>query len=76
MQAFTDGLGNLIGRYQPLVYIVVAVVLLVLGIMFIIPDDKVRDTAKRSLPWVIIGCGIALTATVLANEISGFWNVN
>jgi predicted transporter len=70
MQAFMTSLYNLVSTWQPLVWILVAIILVVNGVMIIVGGEA-KDKAKKALPWVAIGCGIALGATVLAREVAG-----
>lgn len=71
MEAFMQSLHNLVTTWQPLVTMLVAIVLVVIGVMFVIPSQKSKDKAKEALPWVVVGCGIVLGAVVLSKEISG-----
>lgn len=43
--------------------------LVILGAMFVVGGEA-KEKAKNALPWVAIGCGIALGATILAKEIA------
>ncbi len=71
MQQFMTSLYNLVTTWQPLVNMLVAIVLVGIGVMFTLPSQKSKDSAKSALPWVVLGCGIVLGATTLAKEISG-----
>lgn len=70
MQNFMDGLYNTVTTIQPMIYLLVAACLIIVGVMFIIPSEKLKGKAKESLPYIVIGCGIVLGATQLAEEIS------
>lgn len=70
MQQFMTSLYNLVTTWQPLVNMLVAIVLVGIGVMFTLPSQKSKDSAKSALPWVVLGCGIVLGATTLAKEIS------
>jgi hypothetical protein len=70
MSKFMNGLYNLVNTWQPLVWILVAIALFTIGVMFVIPSQKSKDLARGLLPWVVIGCGVAAGATILAKEIS------
>lgn len=70
MQQFMTSLYNLVTTWQPLINMLVAIVLVGIGVMFVLPSQKCKDSAKSSLPWVAVGCGLVLGATTLAKEIS------
>ncbi|WP_161907955.1 hypothetical protein [Emergencia sp. 1XD21-10] len=71
MNQFMTSLYNLVTKWQPLVYMLVAICLIGIGVMFVVPSQKAKEFAKANIVWVVIGCGIVLGATVLAQEISG-----
>lgn len=71
MNKFMNSLYNLVTTWQPLVWILVAISLIAIGVMFVIPSQEVKQKASRALPWVVVGCGIALLATTIAREVSG-----
>lgn len=71
MNKFMHSIYNLITTWQPLVWILVTISLVVIGVMFIIPSQDVKQKASRLLPWVGVGCGVALLATTIAKEIAG-----
>ena len=75
MSNLMNSIHTLVTTWRPLVYILVAVSLLVIGVMFVVPSQEVKQKATRALPWVIIGCGVALLATTIAQEISNAFNV-
>lgn len=70
MQAFMQSLYNIVTKWQPAMYILVAIALVVIGVMCIIPSQKTKEKGIAALPWVVIGCGLVLGAVVLAKEIS------
>ena len=65
-----NSLYNLVTSWQPLVWIVVVIALLAIGVMFILPSQEAKDKGKKALPWVVVGCGLALGAVVIAKEVS------
>ncbi|MGL4485008.1 MAG: hypothetical protein ACRCUS_08670 [Anaerovoracaceae bacterium] len=71
MAKFMTSLYNLVTTWQPLVWMLVVIALLVIGVMFVVPSEESKGKAKKALPWVVIGCGLALGAVVIAKEISG-----
>lgn len=70
MQQFMTGMYNYVTTFQPLVYLLVAIVLIIDGILFCIPHEKCKQIATSSIPFVVIGSGIILLATQLATEIT------
>ena len=70
MTNFMTGLYNYVTTFQPLVYMLVAIALIIDGALVIIPNEKCKQMGTSSLPWVAIGCGIVTLATNLATEIS------
>ena len=70
MKDFMNGIYTFVTSYKDLVYMLVASALVIIGIMFIIPSEKSKESAKSALPWVLVGCGIVLGATMLANQMS------
>lgn len=62
------GIYNYITEFQPLVYMLIAAALIIIGIMFIIPSEKTKQFAQSTIPYVALGAGIILLATQLATE--------
>ena len=73
MESFANGLNELITKWQPFIWVAVAVALVVIGVMFIVPKEESKNFAKDHIGLVVIGCGIVLVAVTLAKEISGAW---
>ncbi len=71
MEAFVTSLYNFVNKFDGLVYMLVAIVLVAIGIMFIIPSENSKQKAKSALPWVVLGAGLVIGAMVLAKEITG-----
>lgn len=69
METFSETIKNLITTAQPYVAVVVMAVLLIVGIFLIIPSEELHRKALKALPFIIIGCGIALGAVTLGNWI-------
>lgn len=64
-----NGLYTYVTDFQPLVYILIAIALLIVGIMFIIPSEKTKEMAKGAIPWIVIGSGIVMLASQIATEM-------
>ena len=71
MQALMNGLYTYVTTFQPLVHFAIAMALMVVGVMFIVPSEKVRNVAKEAVPFILIGGAIVLTASQLASEFVG-----
>lgn len=70
METFMSDLYSYVTTFQPLVYMLVAIALIVVGVMMIIPSSKMKEKAKEAMPYIAVGCGLVLGATTLAQEIS------
>ncbi len=64
-----NGLYTYVTDFQPLVYILIAIALLIVGIMFIVPSEKTKEMAKGAIPWIVIGAGIVMLASQFATEM-------
>lgn len=64
-----NGLYTYVTDFQPLVYILIAIALLIVGIMFIVPSEKTKEMAKNAIPWIVIGAGIVMLASQFATEM-------
>lgn len=64
-----NGLYTYVTDFQPLVYILIAIALLIVGIMFIVPSEKTKEMAKGAIPWIVIGAGIVMLASQLATQM-------
>ena len=69
MDSFANTIKNLITTSQPYVAIVVMAVLLIVGIFLIIPSEELHRKALKALPFLVIGCGIALGAVFIGQWI-------
>lgn len=69
MDSFANTIKNLITTSQPYVVVIVMAVLLIIGIFLIIPSEELHRKALKALPFVVIGCGIALGAVVIGQWI-------
>lgn len=70
MNNYMTGIFNLFTSYTPLIYMLLAVSLMIEGVLFIIPSEKTKQFAQSTIPWVLLGAGIVLCATQIANEIT------
>lgn len=70
MTNLMQGLFNICNKFSPVIYLLVACSLIIIGVMFIIPSQKSKDIAKGALPWVAVGCGLVIGALTIATEIS------
>ena len=73
MSQFMNGLYNLLDQWQPLIWIVAALVIFVSGIACMIPMQEIRDKGRKAFPGIVLGCGVALMAVTIAKEISAAW---
>lgn len=64
------GMYNYVITFQPLVFMLVAIALIIDGILFVVPNEKCKQMATSSIPFVLIGSGIIILATNLATEIT------
>ena len=64
-----NGLYTYVTDFQPLVYILIAIALLIVGIMFIVPSEKTKEMAKGAIPWIVIGAGIVMLASQFATDM-------
>ena len=69
MENLMNGLYPYVTDFQPLVYILIAIALLIVGIMFIVPSEKTKEMAKGAIPWIVIGAGIVMLASQFATEM-------
>ena len=69
MENLMNGLYTYVTDFQPLVYILIAIALLIVGIMFIVPSEKTKEMAKGAIPWIVIGAGIVMLASPFATEM-------
>ena len=69
MENLMNGLYTYVTDFQPLVYILTAIALLIVGIMFIVPSEKTKEMAKGAIPWIVIGAGIVMLASQLATQM-------
>lgn len=69
MENLMNGLYTYVTDFQPLVYILIAIALLIVGIMFIVPSEKTKEMAKGAIPWIVIGAGIVMLASQFATDM-------
>ncbi len=73
MGVFANKILGLIAEMANYVYVLVALSLFVVGLMFIWPDEQAKSLAKRAIPWIFIGGALALTCVTVAKSMtSGF----
>ena len=70
MNGMMQGLYAICSSISPVIYLLVACALIVIGVMFIIPSEKSKQAAKGALPWVAVGCGLVIGALTIATEVS------
>lgn len=69
MENLMNGLYTYVTDFQPLVYILIAIALLIVGVMFIVPSEKTKEMAKGAIPWIVIGAGIVMLASQFATQM-------
>ena len=69
MENLMNGLYTYVTDFQPFVYILIAIALLIVGVMFIVPSEKTKEMAKGAIPWIVIGAGIVMLASQFATEM-------
>lgn len=69
METLMNGLYTYVTDFQPLVYILIAIALMIVGIMFIVPSEKTKEMAKGAIPWIVIGAGIVMLASQFATQM-------
>jgi hypothetical protein len=69
MENLMNGLYTYVTDFQPLVYILIAIALMIVGIMFIVPSEKTKEMAKAAIPWIVIGAGIVMLASQFATQM-------
>lgn len=70
MTALMQGLYDICSTVSPVIYLLAACSLIIIGVMFIIPSEKSKQAAKGALPWVAVGCGLVIGALTIATEVS------
>ena len=71
MENFTEAMYNICSALQPFVIALVCISFLVIGIMLIYPSQKSKEKGKEAIPWVAIGCAVALGAVSLGKWLGG-----
>lgn len=67
---FMTGLYSIATDVQPWTYVLALVAFVIIGVCFMIPNEKVKEKAKEALPWVIIGAAIVLLAVNFAKDLA------
>lgn len=70
MQQFMQSVYNLCNTWSPTVVLLAAVSLMFCGVCLIIPSQKVKESVKSAIPFIVVGVGIVLGAMTLAQEVS------
>lgn len=65
MDQFALKLEAIINAITPYVWVIAAASVLVIGIMLIIPNEQIHQKAIHALPYVLVGCAIALGAVTI-----------
>lgn len=68
MATLIQNITNWLSTWSGSINLVLAGVLVIIGFAFVLPFKATKEFAKSALPWVLIGAGIVLGATNLANE--------
>lgn len=71
MDKFAENINNICTACIPYVWILAVVAVLITGVMFIIPSEGVHQKAIKALPFIIIGCVLALGAVYIGKWITG-----
>lgn len=69
MDGFWLGIEKLITENQPKIIIIVVGALILTGLGFIVPSEKLNEKAKAHLPKIVIGCAIVVLATAIAGYL-------
>lgn len=67
---FMTGLYSIATDIQPFTYVIAIFAFVVIGVMFMIPNEKCKEKAKDALPWVIIGAAVILLAVAFAKDLA------
>lgn len=70
MDAFASNIENLCTAAQPLVVVLVIASLMIIGIMLIVPSERIHHTALKALPFVLLGSAISLGAVTLGKWVT------
>lgn len=68
MAQLIENISTWLSTWSGSINIVLAGALVVIGFAFVLPFKATKEFAKSALPWVLIGAGIVLGATNLADE--------
>lgn len=70
LSGFMTGVYSIATDIQPYTYVIALLAFVIIGVMFMIPSEKVKEKAKDFLPWVIIGAAVVLLAVQFAKDLS------
>lgn len=71
MDQFANKIYEICSALQPFAIALACLSLAVIGIMMIYPSQKTKEKAKDAVPWVAIGCAVALGAITLGKWLGG-----
>lgn len=71
MDKFAENVYTLCKEVQPYTYVLAIVALLVVGVMFVLPSDEMREKGKKAIPYIIIGTIVILGAVYMGEWITG-----
>lgn len=69
MNNFAQGIYNLVTKIQPIIYLLAAAVIVIIGGGCICPFESVKKFCIKHIPFVVIGVGVVLLALPIAKEI-------
>lgn len=70
MESFMTGIYNIVQMLEPYVYMLVAIALIAVGVLYIIPVEKTKQMATACLPYIAIGSGLIILADKIAKEVT------
>ena len=70
MNQFYQNMINIINDARPIVIIVAIIALFISGVALAWPAESVKSGAKRALPWIVVGVGIALSAVTIGTTLA------
>lgn len=70
MKAFADTISNFLNEARPVFIVIITVCWIAVGIGCAWPEDRVKDIAKSSIKWVVIGSAIVFGAPGLAEAMA------
>ncbi len=71
MEAFATKIYDICTALQPFVIALACLSFVVIGIMLVYPSQKTKEHGKEAIPWVAIGCAVALGGVTLGKWLGG-----